>query len=374
MTMLRWIPVAVTVALLAACGSTPPTAEPTTAPAADGVDRSQLAETLYFYNWADYVEPSVLESFREEYGVEVVMDIYDSNEDLLAKLRAGNSGYDVIVPSDYAVQIAVSEGLLAPLDRAQLSNMSNLDPAFLNLYFDEENAYSLPYHYGITGIAYNADVFPDGISSWAVLFDPAQVSQYAGKVSMLDDARETPGAVLKYLGASLNSTDPALLEQVAQILTEQKQYLAAYNSSDTYRKLASEEYVLSHIWSGTAMLARTGFDGEFEPNDKIRFVIPDEGGMIFMDNLAIVADSPNAYTAHVFMNYLMRPEIAARNTEYIGFLTPNVAALALVSDEINALWAEGFAPDEATLARLEWAVRSDESAAFDELWTRVKGE
>jgi spermidine/putrescine transport system substrate-binding protein len=370
----RWFSAVTAAALLTACGAGAPATEPTAAPDADGVDRSKLADTLYFYNWADYIEPSILESFQQEYGVEVVMDIYDSNEDLLAKLRAGNSGYDVVIPSDYAVQTGISEGLFAPLERAQLSNAGNLNPELLGLYFDADNSYSLPYHYGITGIAYNSEVFPDGINSWAVLFDPAQVSQYAGRVSMLDDARETPGAVLKYLGASLNDTDPALLEQVTQILTEQKQYLAAYNSNDAYRKLASEEYVLSHLWSGTAMLARTGLGGEFEPNAKIRFVIPDEGGMIWMDNLAIVADSPNAYTAHVFINYLMRPEIAALNAEYIGFLSANTAAEPLLSEEIKALYAEGFAPDEATLARLEWAVRNDDTAAFDELWTRVKGE
>jgi spermidine/putrescine transport system substrate-binding protein len=370
----RWFSAVTAAAILTACGAGAPAAEPTAAPDADGVDRSRLAETLYFYNWADYIEPSILESFQQEYGVEVVMDIYDSNEDLLAKLRAGNSGYDLVVPSDYAVQTGISEELFVPLDRSLLTNIGNLNSSLLGLYFDPENTYSLPYHYGTTGIAYNSEVFPDGISSWAVLFDPAQVSQYAGRVSMLDDARETPGAVLKYLGASLNETDPALLEQVAAILTEQKQYLAAYNSSDAYRKLASEEYVLSHIWNGSAMLARTGLGGEFEPNDKIRFVIPDEGGMIFMDNLAIVADSPNAYTAHVFINYLMRPDIAALNADYIGFLTANAAAEPLLSEETQALYAEGFAPDEATLARLEWAVRTDESAAFDELWTRVKGE
>lgn len=383
MQMLRVLVAALLLALaLAACGGGP-AASPgneygasggdSTAPR-DGVDRSKLAKELYFYNWSDYIDPDILDKFAAEYGVKVVVDTYDSNEDMLAKVRAGNSGYDIVVPSDYAVQIMIAEGLAAPIDKALLPNIVHLDPNLLDQYFDKGNAYSIPYMYGITGIAYNTKFFPNGIDSWAAILEPSQVAPFAGKFSMLDDARETPGAALRYIGQSLNSTDPAALARVKEILLAQKQYLAAYNSSDVNRKLASEEYVLAHAWSGTAMQARNGLGNEFSGNPNIAFVIPKEGGMIWMDNMVILKDSPNAYTAHVFMNFLMRPEISAQNTEYVGYLTPNKDALDLLSAEIRDLYAQGFAPNEEMYKRLEWAVRNEGTTAFDDLWTEIKGQ
>ncbi|WP_298818445.1 polyamine ABC transporter substrate-binding protein [Chloroflexus sp.] len=383
MQMLRVLLVTLLLALAACGGGGQPATSPgneygasggDTPESGDGVDRSRLARELYFYNWSDYIDPAILEQFEAEYGVRVIVDTYDSNEDMLAKIRAGNSGYDIVVPTDYAVQIMIAEGLAAPLDKSLLTNLVHLDPNLLDQYFDKGNVYSIPYMYGITGIAYNTKFFPDGIDSWAAIFEPEQIAEFRGKISMLDDARETPGAALRYIGQSLNSTDPAALERVKEILLAQKPYLAAYNSSDVNRKLASEEYVLAHSWSGSAMQARNGLGDEFSGNPDIAFVIPKEGGMIWMDNLMILKDSPNAYTAHVFMNFLMRPKVSAQNTEYIGYLTPNKDALDLLSDEIKELYQQGFAPDEEMYKRLEWAVRNEGTTAFDDLWTEIKGE
>jgi len=347
----------------------------TAAPAAElQVDKSKLSKELHFYNWTDYIEPEILTDFETEYGVKVVMDLYDANEDMIAKVRPGNSGYDIVVPSDYAVSTMIDEKLLDPLDKSLLPNLANVKPQNLDLYYDKGNTYSIPYFFSVTGIAYNKTKFPNPPDSWAVLFDPAQIEQYKGEFSMLDDARETPGAALKYLGKSLNETDPAALKQAEDLLKAQKPFLAAYNSSDVNRKLASGEYVIAHAWGGTAMQARNGLGEEFSGNPDIAFVLPKEGGMIWQDNLAILADSPNKYTAHVFLNYLMRPEIAARNAEWAGYLTPNAEAEKLLSPETQALYKEGFAPDAETYKRLEWAIRNDKTPAIDELWTAVKGE
>jgi spermidine/putrescine transport system substrate-binding protein len=272
------------------------------------------------------------------------------------------------------VELMARDGLLATLDKSLLPNLTHLDPGQLGLYFDPENTHSVPYLYGITGIAYSKAAFPNGVDSWAAVFDPAQVEAYRGQLSMLDDERETPGAALRFLGRSLNETDPAALAEVQELLVAQKELLAAYNSSDVNRKLAGGEYVIAHAFSGDAMQARSGLEDEFDGNPDIAFVIPKEGGTIWMDNLAILADSPNAYTAHVFINFLLQPEIAARNAEYVGYLSPNKDAVPLLSEEVRALYAEGFAPSEETAARLEWIERSDGSAAFTELWTAVKGE
>lgn len=366
--------------LLAACGGAGSRSEGETgstgtaiSPTVEGVDRSRLSRELYFYNWSDFVDPGVLAQFEAIYGVRVILDTYDSNEDMIAKLRAGNSGYDIVVPSDYAVTIMAAENLAAPLDKTLLPNLVHIDPDLLDQPFDPGNVVSVPYLYGTTGIAYNARFFPEGVDSWAALFDLEQIAKYRGKFSMLDDERETPGAALRYLGYSLNTTDPAILEQVKALLIAQKPFLAAYNSADQNRKLASEEYIIAHAWNGAALQARNGLGDEFSGNPNIRFVIPKEGGMIWMDNLVIVADSPNVYTAHVFINFLMDPQVAAQNAAWVGYLTPNQDAIPLLPEELKALYAEGFAPDDTVRQRLEWAVRTEDTKVFTDLWTAVKG-
>ena len=377
---------AILLPLLAACGnqstegpgneygSAPAADVPTVVPTSDGVDRSKLASELYFYNWSDYIDPETLELFEQEYGVRVIYDTYDANEDMIAKVRAGNSGYDIVVPSDYAVQIMVDEELIQPLDKSLLTNLGSMNTNYLGVYFDPENRYSVPYLLGLTGIAYNSEFFPNGVDSWSALFDPANLSAIQGKFSMLEDERETPGAALKFLGQSLNTTDAALLQQAQELLIAQKPFLAAYNSADVNRKLASGEYVIAHAWSGMAMQSRNGLGDEFSGNPAINFIIPKEGGTIWMDNLVILNDSPNAYTAHVFINFLMRPEIAAQNAGYVGYITPNADAVPLLPQEVQDLYAAGFAPNDELLKRLEWIKRSAESVAFTDLWTVVKGE
>ncbi|NBU64982.1 MAG: spermidine/putrescine ABC transporter substrate-binding protein, partial [Chloroflexia bacterium] len=348
----------------------------TTAPATsgNGVDKSKLAAELHVYNWTDYIDPALLTAFEKEYGVKVIVDNYDQNEDMIAKVRAGGSGYDIVVPSDYAVDIMWRAGLLQELDKSLLPNIVHNEPTLLNKYFDEGNKYSVPYMYGITGIAYNKKTFPTPPDSWATLFDVANAEKYKGQFSMLDDEREVPGAALRYLGFSLNETDPAAMKKAQELLIAQKPFLAAYNSSDVNRKLASGEYVMAQAWSGQAMQARNGLGDSFAGNPDIGFVMPKEGGMIWMDNMTILKDSPNAYTAHVFMNYMMRPEVAAQNTSYIGYLPPNKDAIPLMDQKVRDLYAEGFSPDAEVMKRLEWAVRNEKTKIFSDVWTAVKGQ
>ena len=388
-------------AILAACGQPPtPTGQSaapgTTTPAAESatsgaptaatesaaagqgmagaaIDRSRLAQQLNFYNWSDYIDPSILEDFKAEFGVTVNMETYDSNEDLLAKIRPGSSGYDVIVPSDYAVDILIKEGKVAKLDKANIPNLRHIDPNYLSLYYDPGNDYSVPYFVGTTGMAYNKKSFPAPPDSWAALFDPAQLEQVKGKVTMLDDERETIGAALIYLGKSINETDPAALAAAEELLKQQKPYLAAYNSSDFNRKLAGEEIVLAHGWNGSAGQAYTGLD-DFPGNANIGFVIPKEGGTIWQDNLMVVGDSRNQYTAEVFINYLLEPRVAARNADYILYGTPNLEAARLIKPETRAVYAVGFGPPDAELVkRLQWIKRSEASnTVFSDIWTRIK--
>jgi spermidine/putrescine transport system substrate-binding protein len=345
----------------------------TTAPAAElQVDKAKLSKELHFYNWSDYIDPDILTAFEQEYGVKVIMDLYDANEDMIAKVRPGNSGYDIVVPSDYAVDIMAQEKLLAPLDKSLLPNLQNLKKQNLDLYYDKGNAVSVPYFYGISGIAYNKSKFPTPPDSWAALFDTAQIEKYKGEFSMLDDEREVPGAALHYIGKSMNDTDPADLAKAAQILEAQRPFVAAYDTSSFSRKLASGEYVLAHAYNSNALQARVGIEGDFTGNPNIGFVIPKEGGTIWQDNLCIVSDSPNQYTAHVFINYLMLPEVAVKNTQFNLGLSPNAEAEKLLDPKILELYKEGFAPDDATLKRLEWIERNDKTVVFTDLWTQVR--
>jgi spermidine/putrescine transport system substrate-binding protein len=388
-----------TLLVLAACGGAPapataptaaPAAAPTTAPAtvpttasapAAGddlqVDKAKLSKKLSFYTWADYISPEVIKGFQTEYGVEISVDVYDNNEDMIAKVRTGSSGYDVVVPSDYAIDLMAKDSLIAKLDKTLLPNMKHLKPENIGLYYDKDNTYSLPYNEGLTGIAYLKDKFPTALDSWSVFFDPAQAEKIKGQFTMLDDEREVPGAALRFIGKSLNDTDPADLKQVEGILKAQKPFVSAYDSSSVARKLSSGEIIVAHCYSNVALQARLGLssgDQQYPGNPQVGFFMPKEGGTIWQDNLAIVADSPNQYTAHVFLNYLMRPDVAAKNTIFNLGITPNKDAEALLPENIKQLFTEGFAPDANVLKRTEWIVRNDKTSVFTDLWTAVRGQ
>ncbi|MBC8162483.1 MAG: spermidine/putrescine ABC transporter substrate-binding protein [Roseiflexaceae bacterium] len=330
--------------------------------------------TLYVYTWSDYTDPEVVQQFESENNVKVVLDTFDTNEDMIAKVRVGNSGYDLVVPSDYAVEIMIQEGLLATLDQAQLPNIKNILPENLGLYFDESNTYSVPYLYGLTGIAYNKTAFPTPPDSWAALFDIDQLQPFAGKVSMLDDEREAPASVLRFLGESVNETDPAVLQQVQDVLIAQKPLLTAYNSNDVQRKLIGGEYVIAQAYNGMAIQAILGLEDEFPGDPNIGWVMPKEGGVIWQDNLAIVKDSPNAALAHKFIDFTMRPDVAAKNAIYVNYLTPNAEAVKQLPQEVQDLYAQGLAPDAAMYERLERVRFTEASSAFTDVWTAVKGE
>jgi spermidine/putrescine transport system substrate-binding protein len=329
-------------------------------------DPSKLAADLHFFNWADYMDEDIMTQFGTACGVKVTQDIYSSNEDLIAKLQAGNSGYDLIIPSDYAVQILINANLLHKLDMENIPNFANIDPNLKGMYYDPENSFSIPYQWGTTGIAYNVTAYPDGVDSWAALFDPAQVCEEKGFVSMLDDEREVIGATLIYLGYSINDTDPDHQAQARDILLAQKECLAGYNSDNFNQTLAAEEVMIAHAWSGGTALARS-------ENENVKYVVPKEGGTIWVDNMAIPADAPNIYTAEMFINYLLSPEIGAQLSNYTYYFTPNLAAQPLLDPDYHALLESGgMQVDDAVRARLQSIKRDDKSIIFSDTWTAVK--
>lgn len=358
--------------VLAACQPAP-AAEPSTS-TGDTVgevsercgDMSRLADRIFLYTWVEYIDPEIKDQFMEECGVEVVETNFDSNETLLATLQAGGADYDLIIPSDYMVQIMIDEGMLMEIDFDVVTNIALMDDLNVNQYFDPEQKYTVPYFWGTSGFAVDTNAVPDYEESWSMLFDPN--SPYCGQISMLDDQRETLGAALMYLGYSLNSTDPAELEAAKNLLIEQSNCVKAYDSQTNDDLIISGETVFGHIWTGDAILAGLPDSGGREG---IVYVIPQEGCVVWQDNLAIPVGAPNAYTAMVFINYLHFPEVAAQNAEWVGYGTPNAAAKEFIDPEILA--DEGIYPPPEVEARLQWIEDvGDALQLYDRIWTEFK--
>lgn len=378
-----WVVLLAMLVLVTACGGGETTSNGDTGGTADsgetteGDDSSETATAftgncevsgpLRLWNWSEYMDPDIMTEFGEAYGVEVTEDNFSSNEEVITKLRAGNSGYDIVFPSDYAVALLAEEGLLATLDKENIPNIANLQPDLVGLYFDPTNDYSVPFMWGTTGIAYNENYFESPPTSLATLFDTAMVEGQEGFFSMLDDEREAIGAALKYLGYSVNDSDPAHLAEARDLLLAQKglSQFSGYNSDNFYDTLAGEEIYYAQAWSGGAALAAS-------ENPAVRYIVPEEGGVIWMDNLAIASDSANKCTAELFINYILDPAVAGRLVDYTYYNSPVEGALDNAAEETRALLEQGFVPDSATLERLEWIERSDDSTIYSDTWTEVK--
>jgi len=329
-------------------------------------DKSKLAGEIFLYTWVEYIDPELKTQFEEECGVKVTETNFDSNETLLATLQAGGADYDIIVPSDYMVQIMVDEGMLMELDYSVISNIKNMEPLNVNQYFDPEQKYTVPYFWGTSGFAVDTSIVTEYEASWKMMFDPN--SPYCGKISMLDDERETIGAALMYLGYPINDTDPAHLEEAKNLLIEQSKCVKAYDSQTNDDLIISGETALAHIWTGDAILAGSPDAGGREG---IVYVIPQEGCTIWQDNMAVPVNAPNAYTAMVLMNYLNFPEIAAQNAEWVGYGTPNKAAKEFIDPEMLA--NQGIYPPAEVEQHLQWIEDVGEALElYDRIWTEFK--
>src|SRR6185503_5447757 len=358
--------------VLSACGSaaTPAATEPAVA-ASGGEgnrcgDKSKLAKEIFLYTWVEYIDPDIKTQFETECGVKVTETNFDSNETLLATLQAGGADYDIVVPSDYMVQIMISEGMLQELDYNIITNIKNMEPLNVNQYFDPEQKYTVPWFWGTSGFAVDTNEVTDVKDSWSMMFD--ENSPYCGKISMLDDERETIGAALMYLGYSINDVDPAHLEEAKNALIAQSKCVKAYDSQTNDDLIISGETVLTHIWTGDAILAGLPDSGGREG---ISYVIPSEGCTIWQDNMMVPTGAPNAYTAMVFMNYTQYPEIAAQNAEWVGYATPNKAAKEFIDPEMLA--NEGIYPSAEVAEGLQWI--EDVGPAlelYDRIWTEFK--
>lgn len=297
--------------------------------------------TLTIYNWGDYIDPDLLKEFEQETGIKVIYQTFDSNEAMLTKIEQGGTTFDVAIPSEYAISKMKEENLLIPLDHSKLPNLSNIDSRFMDLSFDEGNKYSIPYFWGTVGIVYNPELV-DGLTfeSWNDLWDPRLKNQ----ILLLDGAREVIGMGLNSLGYSLNDTNEDHLQEALKKLSTLTPNVRAIVGDEIKMLLANEEAAVGLVWSGDASEI-------MDENDKLDYVVPEEGSNLWFDNMVIPKTASNIEGAHQFINFMLDPDHAARNTEYVGYSTPNAKALKLLPEDISE--DERFYPDETLTGKLE---------------------
>jgi len=343
----------------AACGDDSTAGAPAAAACAPG----QTDGDLYLYNWNDYMDPDIIADFEAEFGVSVVEDYYPNNEEMLAKVVAGGAQYDVVVPSDYMIEIMLEDDLLLPLTRDAIPNIRNVDDEFADPPYDPGLGFSVPFLWGTTGLGINVELLGDVEPSWALVFDPEVAGDLPGRILLLDDARETMGAALRWLGHSPNSVDEDELQAAADVIATAREWTAAYNSDLYADLLVSGQVVVSLGYSGNFLDA---FDGD----ERFSYVVPKEGATLWTDNLAILATAPHPCTAHTFLDFVLRPEQGARLTNYISYPSPNALAAEFIDADILA--DPAVYPDEATLERLEFLRDTgDMEIRYQDLFTRA---
>lgn len=335
---------------------------------------------VHFYNWSNYMAPGVLDDFTRETGIKVVYDTFDANETLETRLLAGKSGYDVVVPTGYFLQRQITAKVFLKLDKSKLPNLANAWPVVTRQLatYDPGNDYAANYMWGTTGIGYNVKVAqkilgPDAkIDSWDIVFKPENLAKFRDcGIHMLDSADDILPAALGYLGIDPNSTRQADLEKAAELIGKIRPYVRKFHSSEYLGALASGEICFVVGWSGDVMQARSRA-AEAKNGVEIGYTIPKEGAQMFFDNLAIPSDAKNVAEAYELINYLYRPDVAAKNSNFLSYANGNLASQKLIDATI--LNDKNIYPDEATQKKLFVIVARDPATQriINRLWTRVK--
>jgi spermidine/putrescine-binding protein len=313
-----------------------------------GNDLGSIEKELRIFNWSDYIAAETVPNFEKEFGVRVSYGTYESNEELVSKLQSDVSGYDLVVPSGYIVPVLAAQGLIGPLSRQYLTNWGNLSPIFLGLPFDRHNRYTVPWQWGTTGIAYRTDKVSAPPVSWGVFHDGA----LAGKMTMMDEAREVIGAFLRFRGHSLNSVNPAELDQAKADALQAKRNLRGYKSAPAKADLIAGDVWVAQLWNGDTTQARAQ-----QPN--LGYVVPSEGCTIWSDSLVMPSSAPHKRAAHEFMNYILRPEVASAISNFTGYGSPNAKATL----DVPVAY-----PSADELSRLEY---QEDLGAHSERWQRI---
>jgi len=317
---------------------------------------------LNFYNWDTYIGENTLADFNAATGIEVKMDLFADNDELFAKLKGGNPGYDVIVPTNDMLERMIKASMVIPLDHAKIPNMANIDKNFLEAAFDPGRKYSLPYMWGTLGIGYRKSKIEGDVDSWNLILDS---DKYSGKISLLGDAQNVIGPALKYLGYSYNSTNAEELKKAEDLLIAQKKHVKVFADDNGQDLLASGEVDICQEWNGDIVQVMA-------EDEDLNYIVPKEGSLLWQDTLAIPAGAPHPENAHAFLNYIYDAEAGKHIAETIQFATANTAARNLANDEYKSNPAI-FPPDDIII-KCEPALYLGEEATKvrDEIWTRIQ--
>ncbi|MHC8307898.1 polyamine ABC transporter substrate-binding protein [Pseudomonas sp. PB3P13] len=339
----------------------------------------QAAGTVHIYNWSDYVGETTLADFEKETGIKPVYDVFDSNETLEGKLLAGRTGYDVVVPSNHFLGKQIKAGAFQKLDKKQLPNYANLDPVLLKRLEqnDPGNLYAVPYLWGTNGIGYNVEKVKavlglDKIESWDVVFEPENIKKLQScGVAFLDSADEMMPTVLNYMGLDANSTNPEDYKKAEAKLLKVRPYVTYFHSSKYIADLANGDICVAIGFSGDIFQAKARA-AEAGKGVDIAYSIPKEGGALWFDMLAIPKDSGNAKQAHAFINYLLKPEVIAQVSDYVGYANPNPGSDTLMEQSIRT--DESIYPPQAVLDKAYVSIELPPNIQrlMTRSWTKVK--
>lgn len=323
---------------------------------------SQAEGVVNVFNWEDYIDPAAIELFTEETGIQVNYMRFTTNEDMLVQVRSNPSAFDVVFPSDYAIERFVKEDLLMELDFDQIPNAVNIMDWLQNPAYDPGHKYSVPYMWGTVGILYDTTRVNGEITSWEVLFS----EDYKGEVFMLDSFRDSMGLALKYLGYSMNTRNPLELQEATDLLVKQKTdgIVKAYQVDETKDKMIAGEGIMGVMWSGDAQYA-------ISRNENLAYVVPDEGSNVWVDGMVVPKEARNPENAMKFIDFMSRPDIAVMNCEYIEYSSPNKAAVELMGEEyINNATIN---PPQEVIDRCEFFNDvQDFIAIYNGMWGQVK--
>ena len=329
--------------------------------------RAAEEKKLNFFNWDTYIGETTLDDFRRASGITVKMDLFADNDELLAKLRGGNPGYDVIVPSNDYVERMIRAGMLMPLDHAKIPNIQHFDARFRDAAFDPGRRHSVTYMWGTVGIGYRRSKVNGVPDSWKALYDS---DAYAGRVALLAEPGTVIGIALKYLGHSFNDTDPAHIEEAVRLIIRAKRNIRTFAPDNGQDLLASGEVDLVQEWNGDILQV-------MEEDEDIGFVVPREGAIIWQDCLCIPKGAPHPENAHAFINFMCEPRIAAQNALFIRYATPIAAARELIAGMEGGrdyLADPAIFPPPEVMKRLEESRYMGEEHArrIQEAWTRIQ--
>lgn len=335
---------------------------------------AQAQDKLHLYIWNNYLSPETVKRFQASCKCELVQDYYGSVEELLAKMAAGAKGYDILVPTGFGIPPLVKQNMLQPLNKAQLPNLKNINPAFMNSVFDKGNVYSVPYAFTTTIIGYNVEKLKElkiDPTSWSVIFDPAILAKIKGKVTVLDDPRELLAAALKYNGFSANSTDPAQWAKAKETILKAKPYWAAFNNQSYIKELTVGNIWVAHGYSSDMFQAQQDAKAA-KRKFSIAFTLQKEGNTLSVDSIVIPKSAPRQDLAHKFINFMLEGKNAADLTNMVGTGNPNAAAAQYIRPELKQI--DAIFPSQAQMAKLEQLNDLDAKSRreLNRLWTQIK--